>query len=56
MSVLPEQKPNHRVIIQDGDKQKIVALPNYGEVKIVCHDGKVKTVERTEKEDLAELR
>lgn len=52
MSVMPEQKPIHKVVIHDNDKQKTVALPNYGEVKIVCHDGKVKTVERTEKEQM----
>ena len=47
MNVMPEQKPN-QVIIRDSDKEKVVSLPRYGEVKIVCHDGKVKTVERTD--------
>ena len=38
--------------ITDNDKTKTIALPNYGEIKIVCHDGKVKTIETTVKEQM----
>ena len=44
------EKPS--ITIQDGIKQKTITLPNYGEVKIVCHDGKVKLVETTHKEQM----
>ena len=41
-----------KIIIQDGEKQKTVNLPDYGEVKIICHDGKIKTIETTVKEKM----
>ena len=48
-----EQAQNsYSVLIRGDNKEKIIALPDYGEVKIVCHDGKVKTVETTVKEKI----
>ena len=43
---------DRKLIIQDGDKQKTIILPDYGEVKITCHDGKVKIIEQTTKEQM----
>lgn len=50
MTATPEKQPT--VTIHDGLKQKSITLPNYGEVKITCHDGKVKLVETTKKEQM----
>jgi len=40
----------NKIIIVYGAEQKEVRLPRYGELKIVCHDGKIKTVETTTRE------
>ena len=32
--------------------KKVIKIPEYGEIKIICHDGKVKTVETTIKEKM----
>ena len=49
---MEQNSTKHEVIILDGDKKKVITLPNYGEIKIICHDGRVKTVEKTVKEQM----
>jgi len=41
-----------KIVIHDNGKQKTITLPDYGEVKITCHDGKVKIIEQTTKEQM----
>lgn len=33
-------------------ERRIIPLPKYGEIKIVCHDGKIKTIETNIKEQM----
>jgi hypothetical protein len=40
------------VKITDYDNTKEIDLPDYGEIKIVCHAGKIKTIETTVKEQM----
>lgn len=49
---MEQNERKYEVIIIEGQKRKIIALPDYGEIKIVCHDGRVKFVEKTVKEQL----
>ncbi|SPF51138.1 conserved hypothetical protein [Candidatus Desulfosporosinus infrequens] len=42
----------NKITLSHDGKDKTITLPDYGEVKIVCHDGKVKTVETTVKEKI----
>ena len=51
MATEQSQHPQ-RVVIYDRGKQKTIILPDYGEVKITCHDGKVKIIEQTTKEQM----
>ena len=39
-----------RVEIIESGERKIIPLPEYGEVRIICADGKVKFIETTTKE------
>lgn len=43
---------NKIIIIQDTGGKKEFPLPDYGELKIVCHDGRIKTIETTVKEKI----
>jgi len=38
--------------VTENEKTKTITLPDYGEVKIICHDGKIKTIETTIKEQM----
>jgi hypothetical protein len=40
------------LIVTENEKKKTITLPDYGEVKIVCHDGRIKTIETTIKEQM----
>ena len=40
------------LIVTENEKKKTITLPDYGEVKIVCHDGRIKTIETTVKEQM----
>lgn len=40
----------HAIILKNSQAIKDIELPEYGEVKIVCHAGKVTLVEITKKE------
>lgn len=41
---------SHFVAIVSDDKAKIVKLPEYGEIQIICKDGKVKRVKENTEE------
>lgn len=50
-NIIPPDGDKLRIeIIESGEVRKIVALPVYGEVKIICHNGKITFIETTVKE------
>lgn len=49
---LARRKQFNKVTITEYNKEKVINLPDYGEIKIVCHDGKVKMIETTVKEQM----
>lgn len=40
------------LVVTENEKTKTITLPDYGEVKIICHDGRIKTIEVTTKEQM----